>query len=354
MIRIGTAGWTIPRATAGSFPGEGTHLQRYAGVFSAAEINSSFYRPHRPETYAKWASSVPAGFRFSVKLPKQITHELRLGSVAKPLETFLSEIQGLGDRLGCLLVQLPPSFAWEPSVATSFFASLRTMHAGHVVVEARHESWCTEDVDRMLSEFHVSRVAADPGRISCGDEPGASSRVRYYRLHGSPRIYYSSYTQDYLAALADRLYSADSDAEETWCIFDNTASGSAAEDALRLNALIVAASARFGSKTDDHQEKIMVKKKAAMKKAPKKAATKKGATKKGATKKGTKRAAAKRELIAPRGDKRFIRRDERGRIQESDDVGRSLSQDRRRTSKKAAKSGQGDKGDRKPSAGRKK
>jgi len=83
----------------------------------------------------------------------------------------------------------------------------------------------------------------------------------------------------------------------------------------------------------------MAKKKSAAAQAPKKAAPKK---------KASKRKAAKRELIAPRGDKRYIRRDERGRIKESDDVGRSLSQDRRRTSKKAAKPGQGDKGDRQP------
>jgi hypothetical protein len=107
----------------------------------------------------------------------------------------------------------------------------------------------------------------------------------------------------------------------------------------------------------------MAKKKAAVKRAPKKAATKKSATKKASTKtastkkastkgvkKATRRKASKRELIAPRGDKRFIRRDDQGRIKESDDVGRSLSQDRRRKSKTAAKPGQGDKGDRQSKA----
>ena len=93
----------------------------------------------------------------------------------------------------------------------------------------------------------------------------------------------------------------------------------------------------------------MAKKKSATKKAPKKSAPKKGTKKK-----VTKRKASKRELIAPRGDKRYIRRDEQGRIKESDDVSRSLSQDRRRTSKKAAKPGQGDKGDRKAATKRKK
>ncbi len=352
MIRIGTAGWTIPRATADSFTGEGTHLQRYATVLTAAEINSSFYRPHRPQVYARWAASVPAGFRFSVKLPKTITHELRLAAADTQLRTFLDEIQGLGDRLGCLLVQLPPSLAYEANVAEPFFASLRKLFAGPVVVETRHESWCVSDAERMLEGNEIGRVAADPPRISCGEEPGASPRVRYYRLHGSPRVYYSPYSDEYLAKLAERLYSAPPGVEETWCIFDNTASGAAAEDALRLRSLIAARAAKFERDTDQHQEKVMAKKKAATKKAPKKAATKKSGPKKGGVKKGTKRKAATRELIAPRGDKRYIRRDEQGRIKESDDVSRSLSQDRRRSSKKAAKPGQGDKGDRKPSADR--
>ena len=76
-IRVGCAGWSIPREHADRFPEEGSHLARYAGRFPAVEINSSFYKPHRPATYARWAASVPADFRFSVKVPKLATHERR-------------------------------------------------------------------------------------------------------------------------------------------------------------------------------------------------------------------------------------------------------------------------------------
>ena len=76
-IRIGTAGWTVPKAVAHAFPGEGGHLARYAGRLDAVEINSSFYRPHRPATYARWAECVPKDFRFAVKVPRLVTHELR-------------------------------------------------------------------------------------------------------------------------------------------------------------------------------------------------------------------------------------------------------------------------------------
>lgn len=109
-IRIGTAGWSVPAAHRGRFPEAGTLLERYAARFDAVEINSSFYRPHRPSTYARWAASVPAGFRFSLKLPREITHTRRLVEVAEPLDRFLGEVAALGERLGPVLVQLPPKF----------------------------------------------------------------------------------------------------------------------------------------------------------------------------------------------------------------------------------------------------
>ena len=84
-IHIGTAGWAIPRAVAGSFGEEGTALKRYTGRFDIVEINSTFHRPHRRSTYERWTASVPDDFRFSVKLPKTISHELRLEKTRRGL-----------------------------------------------------------------------------------------------------------------------------------------------------------------------------------------------------------------------------------------------------------------------------
>lgn len=106
-IYLGTAGWNLPREQWPAFVLEGTHLQRYAGRFGAVEINSSFYRPHRPATYAKWAASVPEAFRFCVKVPKQITHQQKLIGCEALLERFLHECEHLGEKLGCLLVPQP-------------------------------------------------------------------------------------------------------------------------------------------------------------------------------------------------------------------------------------------------------
>ncbi len=107
-ILVGTAGWSVPVAFAAEFPGNGTHLERYAGRMGCAEINSSFYRPHREATYAKWAGMVPADFRFSVKVPKTVTHGASLVPTPALLEQFTAQVAGLGDKLGALLVQLPP------------------------------------------------------------------------------------------------------------------------------------------------------------------------------------------------------------------------------------------------------
>ncbi|MFP3449077.1 DUF72 domain-containing protein, partial [Pseudomonas sp. SIMBA_067] len=85
-----------------AFADEGTHLQRYASRFNAVEINSSFYRAHQPKTYERWAQSVPASFRFSVKVPKRITHELRLQRCETALDEFLEQCLHLGEKLGCL------------------------------------------------------------------------------------------------------------------------------------------------------------------------------------------------------------------------------------------------------------
>jgi uncharacterized protein YecE (DUF72 family) len=237
-ILVGTAGWSLPRAVQAEFPGEGPHLARYARVFPAAEINSSFHRPHKPTVYARWAASTPASFRFAVKIPKTITHGQRLADAGELLATFMAEDSALGDRLECLLVQLPPSLALDREVARRFFVLLRDQWSGDVVLEPRHESWFSAEASSMLEEMRVGRVAADPVRAAGGDSPAGWPGIAYYRLHGSPRTYYSSYEPGYLAALADRLVAHRRAGVRSWCIFDNTASGAAAGNALELMRLL--------------------------------------------------------------------------------------------------------------------
>src|ERR1700754_3264244 len=121
LVRIGTAGWSVPSRYAAMVPTDGSHLERYARCLNAVEINSSFYRPHQRKTYERWAQSTPAGFNFSVKIPKAITHEQRLRDCGAWLDRFSSEVSGLGGKLGVLLVQLPPKLAFDRQLTDRFF-----------------------------------------------------------------------------------------------------------------------------------------------------------------------------------------------------------------------------------------
>jgi uncharacterized protein YecE (DUF72 family) len=234
VTAIGTAGWNVPKAYADRFPECGSHLERYAQRFNAVEINTSFYRPHRVATYERWAAAVPERFRFAVKIPRVITHERRLENTDEPLARFLDEVAGLGPKLGPLLLQLPPSLAFQSVTSSKFMHRLRRVVPGNIVCEPRHPSWFTPAVDALLAELLISRVAADPAHVTTASGPGGWRGLAYYRLHGSPRIYYSAYTPDALDALAERLAAEVSSGLSNWCIFDNTAEFAATSDALSM------------------------------------------------------------------------------------------------------------------------
>ena len=238
MILVGTAGWSLPREVQDQFAEGDSHLARYASRFPAAEINSSFHRSHKRSLYEKWASAVPAQFRFCAKLPKTITHERRLVDCDELLATFLSEAGGLGDKLACLLVQLPPSFAFDAAVAEPFLLMLRERFPAALAIEPRHATWFEADADGLLRELQIARVLADPVRHDAGRWPGGWRERVYVRLHGTPRMYYSSYEADVLRALALRMRVAANEGAEVWCIFDNTAAGAAAGNALDLLRLL--------------------------------------------------------------------------------------------------------------------
>lgn len=234
-IYLGTAGWSIAKAAAAPFPLDGTHLQRYGAVLNSVEINTSFYRPHQPATYARWAASVPDDFRFSVKLPRQITHELRLEDFEAELTRFAGEVAQLGDKLGCVLVQLPPSLRFDAAVAQAFLTRLRQQFGVMLALEARHASWFGETATALLRERHITRVRADPPVGQPGPHV-ASTQLAYIRLHGSPKIYYSNYSPAFLDELARSMRAQA--APGSWCIFDNTASGAALGNALDLQHVL--------------------------------------------------------------------------------------------------------------------
>lgn len=232
LIYTGTAGWTIPRAHAAELPPEGSHLERYARALRCVEINSTFYRLPRTATLLRWMSATPEHFRFAVKLSKAITHEKKLCGCGAELAAFFAVLDPIAAKLGPVLVQLPPKLAFDEGVAHEFFTTMRELHTGSVALEPRHASWFTAAVDRMLRSFEVARAMADPpaGSPAAG-KPGGWNGLRYFRLHGSPRKYWSAYEDEFLHSVATEVVSKP---VETWVVFDNTAQGQALGNALRL------------------------------------------------------------------------------------------------------------------------
>ncbi len=229
---IGTAGWNVPARY--EVPVGRGQLDRYARALNAVEINSSFYRPHQRKTYERWALSTPETFRFSVKMPRTITHQARLANCDAMLDRFIAEVTGLGDKLGVLLVQLPPKLAFDEHIAGRFFQNLQARIATPIALEPRNASWFAPDMEAWLTAHRVARVAADPARVDGSQAPGGWNGLVYYRWHGAPKIYYSNYDDAALAALRLRLNKGVERGAQAWCIFDNTASGAAFGNALTL------------------------------------------------------------------------------------------------------------------------
>jgi uncharacterized protein YecE (DUF72 family) len=237
QVRVGTAGWSIPARYLEDLPSGGSHLERYSRAFPVVEIDTSFHRPHRRTTYERWAQTVGDEFRFAVKTPKALTHAggLALES-SEVLDRFLEEIEGLGPKLEVLLVQLPPSLGFDRGNVRSFFGWLRrnVPPAVALACEPRHATWSTAAVDGLLEKLGVSRIAADPSRWNGDASPGGDRRLSYFRLHGSPRIYFSDYDTERLQALQTQLEQAARESDSVWCIFDNTAHGHAIGNALSV------------------------------------------------------------------------------------------------------------------------
>jgi len=223
---IGTAAWSIPKKVADQFAQEGSGLTRYASVFDGVEVNSTFYRRHRKSTFAKWAESVPDSFRFSVKIAKEITHTRAMKDIAEPFDEFLADIAPLGAKRGPLLCQLPPSLAFDSQKLDRASKTMRDADTGPIVIEVRHKSWASTEALDMLKSYAIERVLADPTPLWPAEDFDAPPK--YLRLHGAPKVYYSGYTDEQLRSFSKIL------APDSWCVFDNTASGAAIEDALSM------------------------------------------------------------------------------------------------------------------------
>jgi uncharacterized protein YecE (DUF72 family) len=235
---VGTAGWANPPAERECRASGHSHLEHYATQFNAVEINSSFYRSHQRMTYARWRQSTPKEFRFSVKAPRTITHDSTLRHCRAQLSQFLEEVSGLQGKLRVILVQTPASLEFAAAPVARFFASLTAATSARIACEARHPTWFSARAQTTLARFSVARVVADPARVADAAVPLENDRLVYYRLHGSPRMYYSAYSTEFIQTLSTEIRGMRAKSKEVWCIFDNTARHASWANAVDLRRLL--------------------------------------------------------------------------------------------------------------------
>lgn len=229
MILIGTSAWSIPKNQSSRFPQTGSHLERYSQILNAVEINSSFYKFHKSTIFKRWSELTPDNFSFSVKLNKLFTHESDLKPNLKELRKTLSEIKFLEEKFKVLLLQFPKSALFNGKKMERFYKILRKDFSGIIVIEPRNTSWVGPESIELMREFKITKVNADPER--CPGRSCLHGGAAYFRLHGSPDIYRSSYSDEFLSSLAKKIKLSKKD---QWIIFDNSMLGHATVNALSL------------------------------------------------------------------------------------------------------------------------
>ncbi|UCF90270.1 MAG: DUF72 domain-containing protein [Desulfobacterales bacterium] len=234
-IYIGTSGWNY-KHWKGVFYAQGCPqskwLEFYTAHFASVEVNATFYRQMQPRTFETWRQRTPAGFRWSVKANKYITHIKRLEDFQEPLQKFLDSLAPLKEKLGSVLFQLPPTLAFDEEVIRTFCEGLEA--GRRYTIEARHPSWLADNAQQALKRHQIAWCISDTG----GRYPyleAVTAGFIYIRLHGPRKLYASEYSEAELQTWAEKIQKWD---KETYVYFDNDFKGYAPQNALRLAQLL--------------------------------------------------------------------------------------------------------------------
>jgi len=235
-IRIGTSGWMYNHWQRIFYPDKwpkSKWLEYYAGQFDTVELNASFYRLPNPKTFKGWKERTPDNFLWSVKASKFITHIRRLKDPAEPLSRLYNSITGLGEKLGVILFQLPPSLSFDEKVFIDFCESLDPNF--RYALEIRHPSWINSRVSAVLSEFNMALCISDTAGRYPSSEAITADFV-YIRLHGPRSLYASEYSEEELRVWAEKVIDWNKNA---FIYFDNDFKGHAIKNARRLKEILV-------------------------------------------------------------------------------------------------------------------
>jgi uncharacterized protein YecE (DUF72 family) len=240
-IHIGTSGWSYAHWRNLFYPRGFTSakwLSFYAGHYDVTEINGSFYRLPTVETVLKWKENVPDGFLFCPKMSRYLTHMKKLREAEEPLLRFFSVFDVLEDRMGPILVQLPPQLRFQPALAENFYQQLQQRYGSYrFSVEVREPGWLQEESLALMERYGVGFVISEAGGAFPYSEAITANHV-YFRLHGPGALYASSYSDVQLEAIAAKLKGWKDGGHSLWVFFNNDIHGYAVGDARRLKELV--------------------------------------------------------------------------------------------------------------------
>jgi len=237
-VHVGTSGWHYKHWAGAFYPDDirnKDYLAYYAQHFHTVEINNSFYRLPTAETLKAWRKTVPEGFKFAVKASRYITHMKKLKDPKEPLNTFLNRVDVLGDKLGPILFQLPPRWRFNPD---RFYDFLEVLPGDHrYAFEFRDTSWMNPAVYEAMDMFGAAFCIYDLAGYLSPKEVTAD--LIYVRLHGPEGAYKGKYTISALSGWAGAFSTWMDMGREVFCYFDNDEAAYAAQNALKLQEMIM-------------------------------------------------------------------------------------------------------------------
>lgn len=242
-LRIGTSGWNYKHWKGIFYPDDVAQkrwLQFYSEQYNTAEVNYSFYRLPKKETYEKWRLTTPDDFLFTLKCSRLITHTKRLNVLGDLWENFLSNSLVLENKLGPILCQFPESFQADASRLQEFLSTARNAVEHdleiRLAVEFRHPSWFHKDIYRVLEKNNTALVIADSSEFPRHDVMTAD--FAYFRYHGPTRLFASSYSRSQMQEEAQKMRKCLRQNMDVFAYFNNDGFGFAIKNSLLLKDLL--------------------------------------------------------------------------------------------------------------------
>ena len=233
---IGTSGWSYQEWVGAFYPNNrAAKLPFYSKVFRTVEVDSSFYKAPSKSMISGWARAVPAKFKFSLKFPKSISHDKRLAGVERELFDFLETLRPLqdADKLGAILLQLPPSFSYPQRKRLEAFFSLLPLNI-HFAVEFRHDSWNRQETWDLLKKYKIANTITDSPITFLSAPVVTTESHSFVRWHGkgSPVWYSYRYSVEELRPWVEKINEISSKVEVTYAYFNNHYEANAPQNAL--------------------------------------------------------------------------------------------------------------------------